>query len=199
MMKRILLAGLLGGVALFAWEFVAHDLTPLGTAGMGRLDQEDAMRAYFKQNVAHPGLYYFPAPVLTPGMSSAQQQEAMTKAADLARTGPTGMLLVHGAQEMITPRQLITQLVLDVLSMLVAAFLLARLPATSFLNRLLFVTALAFLPGLRTLIPMWNWYGYPTAYTIAQIGIDVVGFFIAGLILAKMVAQSRSKTMAAAS
>jgi len=198
MMKRILLAGLLGGFALFVWEFVAHDLTPLGTAGMGRLDQEDTIRAYFKQNIPNPGLYYFPAPDFAPGLSSAQRQEAMTKAAGLARTGPTGMLLVQGAREMITPRQLITQFVLDALSMLVAAFLLARLPATSFLNRLLFVTALAFLPGLRTLIPMWNWYGFPAAYTVAQIAIDVVGFFAAGLILAKMV-QIRSNTMAAAS
>jgi hypothetical protein len=198
MMYRILLSGLLGGLALFAWEFVAHDLTPLGTAGMGRLDNEDSIRATFKESVSHPGLYYFPAPVLAPGMNSAQQQDAMTKAAQLARTGPTGLLLVHGAQEMITPRQLITQFVLDVLSMLIVAFLLARLPATGFFNRVLFVTVLAFLPGLRTLLPMWNWYGFPTAYTVAQIGIDIVGFFAAGLILAKLV-QSRSKTMAAAS
>jgi hypothetical protein len=198
MMYRILLSGLLGGVALFAWEFIAHDLTPLGTAGMGRLDNEDTLRATFKQQVSHPGLYYFPAPALTPGMNSAQQRDAMAKAEQVARTGPSGLLLVHGAQAMLTPRQLITQFVLDVLAMLVAAFLLARLPATSFFNRVLFVTALAFLPGLRTLIPMWNWYGYPTAYTVAQIAIDVFGFFAAGLILARL-AQSRSKTMAAAS
>jgi hypothetical protein len=198
MMYRILLSGLLGGVALFSWEFIAHDLTPLGTAGMGRLDNEDTIRAGFKQNVSRPGLYYFPAPALAPGMSSAQQQEAMTKAVELTRTGPNGLLLVHDGQEMITPRQLITQFVLDVLAMLMAAFLLARLPATVFFNRVLFVTALAFLPGLRTSLPMWNWYGFPAAYTAAQIAIDVVGFFAAGLILAGF-AQSRSKTMAAAS
>jgi hypothetical protein len=198
MMKRILLSGLLGGVALFAWEFVAHDLTPLGTAGLGRLDNEDTIRAEFKQNVSHPGLYYFPAPALSPGMTPAQQQEAMTKAVELTRTGPNGLLLVHDGREMLTPRQLVTQFVLDVLSMLIAAFLLARMPATVFFNRVLFVTALAFLPGLRTLIPMWNWYGFPTSYTVAQIAIDVVGFFAAGLILAKL-AQSRSRTMAAAS
>src|SRR5579884_93953 len=122
MMNRILLAGVLGGLALFAWEFVAHDLTPLGTAGLSRLDQEDGVRAMLKQNVAHPGLYYFPAPAYADGMSTQQKQEAMAKAADLARTGVTGLLLIHGSQEMITPRQLITQFVLDVLSMIVAGF-----------------------------------------------------------------------------
>lgn len=198
MNNRLLLAGLLGGFALFAWEFVAHDLTPLGTAGMARLDNEGTIRAYFKQNIFHPGLYYFPAPETAPGMTAQQQKDAMAKAAELARTGPTGLLLVHGSQELITPRQLVIQFVADVISILLAALLLAQFRPLGFAARALFVTALGLLPGLRTLIPLWNWYGFPNRYVAAQMAIDIVGFFAAGLIVAKLV-QSRSRTMAAAS
>ena len=34
MSKKILLAGILGGLALFAWESVAHMALPLGEAGI---------------------------------------------------------------------------------------------------------------------------------------------------------------------
>jgi hypothetical protein len=37
MTKNILLAGLLGGLALFAWESVAHMALPLGEAGHPRI------------------------------------------------------------------------------------------------------------------------------------------------------------------
>jgi hypothetical protein len=34
MTKRILLAGLLGGLAMFIWQSVAHVVLPLGEAGI---------------------------------------------------------------------------------------------------------------------------------------------------------------------
>jgi hypothetical protein len=34
MAKKILLAGILGGLALFAWESLAHMVLPLGDAGI---------------------------------------------------------------------------------------------------------------------------------------------------------------------
>ena len=91
-----------------------------------------------------------------------------------------------------------TQFAADVASMLLAAFVIAQMGAASFGARFLVAILLALLPALRSHIPLWNWYGFPVTYTSAQITIDVVGFAIGGAIVAKM-AQSRSRTMAAAS
>lgn len=199
MTKRMLLAGLLGGLALFLWEFVAHDLTPLGDTGLSSVPNEETVRAMLKQNIPQSGLFYFPAPENSPGMTAQQKKDAMAKAMDLARSGPVGfMAFQRDGGDTLSARQLVTQFVLDVLAVLLAAMLLARVPASGFAARVGFVTALGLIPALRSQIPMWNWYGFPASYAAAQIAIDLLGFFIAGLVVAKL-AQSRARTMAAAS
>ncbi len=35
-----------------------------------------------------------------------------------------------------------------------------------------------------TLVPNWNWYGFPIEFTGAQIISHVVGWFLAGVVLA---------------
>jgi hypothetical protein len=199
MINRILLAGLLGGLALFIWEFVAHDVLPLGTAGLSALPDEAGVRAALKEKIPASGFFYFPAPVFTPGMTGQQKQAAMTKAMDLARTGPAGLMVFNRAgEEGITVRRLLTQFLADVVAIIVAGFLLTRLSTTGYGSRVLFLIVLSFFPGLRADLPMWNWYGFPSAYIAAEILIDVVGFALAGLIVARMV-RSRPKMTAAAS
>ena len=46
-MRRVILAGLLGGLALFAWESVAHLLLPVGQAGIKTIDNKQAVVASF--------------------------------------------------------------------------------------------------------------------------------------------------------
>jgi hypothetical protein len=44
------------------------------------------------------------------------------------------------------------------------------------------------LPALRTDLSYWNWYAFPGVYTAAQFIVNIVGFCVAGLVLAKMIA-----------
>ncbi len=77
---------------------------------------------------------------------------------------------------------------MDVTALLVGAFLLAHVsPPVGFGARLLFVTLLGLLPGLVVNLPYWNWYGFPTNYTVAQLADHVMGFLAAGLVLAGLV------------
>ena len=87
-MKRIVLAALVGGVALFAWESVAHMALPLGEAGLRVLDNEPTVLAALKQNIKEPGFYFFPAgDSMKPGLTGQQQQQAMENQAKLMRAG----------------------------------------------------------------------------------------------------------------
>jgi hypothetical protein len=42
-------------------------------------------------------------------------------------------------------------------------------------------------------VPYWNWYGFPTDFTLAQIVENTVGWFLAGLVLALIVRPSSPK------
>ena len=63
-----------------------------------------------------------------------------------------------------------------------------RIPAsTRLLVRTACVTIVGLLASLMTLVPYWNWYGYPTDFTLAQIVEHTVGWLLAGLVLASIV------------
>ena len=165
MTKRILLAALLGGIALFLWEFVAHMISGLGEAGVRGLDNEAAVMDALKQNIKTPGFYLFPAPQYKPGMTAEERRQCMREMQVKWSTGLSGLMVVHPeGQPSLTGGQLMTQFGADLVVMLLAAVLLAQVGAAGFGARLLFVTSLAVVPILRSELPYWNWYGFPGVY-----------------------------------
>jgi hypothetical protein len=173
-MKRVIWAGLLAGVVLFAWESVAHLVLPLGQAGLRTIDNEPTVVAALRDNVKQSGLYYFPAAAAT----------------GTAQAGPTGILAFQPMASMtMMPSQLLTQLGADMVAMILAGLLLVQAGAfRGFGRRILFFTVMGILPALRTDLSYWNWYGFPAVYTAAQFTVNIVGFCVAGMVLAKMIA-----------
>jgi hypothetical protein len=54
--------------------------------------------------------------------------------------------------------------------------------------------------AIATNVPYWNWYGFPTNYTVAYMTIQVVGYLLAGLVAAAVLgraAQAKSRAIAA--
>jgi uncharacterized membrane protein YkgB len=192
-MKRILLGGLLGGIAMFLWEGLAHEVLPLGMAGIQGLSMDAPVSAAIKQSLKEPGFYIFPWVEQTPAMSGAQKKEAVQKTMEQAKTSPSGLMVVHPEGRVYSFGKLLgTQAVFDVLTMLLAAFLVTwRGALKSYGARVLFVAALGLLPALTVHLPQWNWYDFPAAYTMAQIVVNVVGFLLGALIVAAMVKPAR--------
>ncbi len=54
-------------------------------------------------------------------------------------------------------------------------------------GRVLFVTLLGIFGFATVSVPYWNWYGFPTDFTLAEAIDHVVGWFLAGLVLAAIV------------
>jgi hypothetical protein len=195
MFTKILLAGLLGGLVMFLWEGVAHEVLPLGETGVRGLDNEAAVVAVLKETVKEPGLYFFPGgEMLKPGLSAAQKEAATKKAMEQFRTGPAGIMVVHPeGLDATSPSHFAYQGLFDVGVMLLAAFLLSRAVAlTSFGGRLLFVTLIGLVPTLNAELPYWNWYGFPTLYIMSQGLIHLVGFLLGGLVAAWLVKPRRA-------
>jgi hypothetical protein len=190
MTKNILLAGILGGLALFAWESVAHMALPLGEAGIrGFGEHETPMMAAFRDHVKEPGFYFFPGPEDKPGMTSEQKKKSMEAAMQRMSSEPTGILIVYPqGRPFNMGKGLGIQFAGDVAVMLIAAFLLSR--ATMLKGcaaRLLFVTLMGLIPTLSTDMPQWNWYGFPDVYFGAQFLVHLFGFAAGGLVLARIV------------
>src|SRR6266480_2472231 len=90
-MKRIILGGILGGIAMFMWEGLAHEVLPLGEAGISGMTNEPSVMSCIKDNVKQAGFFIFPWMDTTPGLSKDQ---AMQKTMEKAKAGPAGIMIV---------------------------------------------------------------------------------------------------------
>jgi hypothetical protein len=197
--KRILLAGILGGIAMFAWSFIAHMVLPLGTVGIGEIPNETAVLSAMQTAVGGShGLYMFPGLGLGPNPSMKDMNAAMPQYEKKLASNPHGLLLYHppGGKAM-EPRQLGIEFLTEVLESLLAAWLLGRTRLASYAGRVGFVFLVGVTAAIATNIPYWNWYGFPGNYTSAYMTIIVVGFLAAGLVAAAVLKQPMSQAMAA--
>lgn len=193
MNTRVLLAGLLGGIAMFLWSFVAHDLLPLGEIGVSQFQNEDAMLDALKTNVGDAsGFYYFPGHHAGANATTHERSEAIKRAMEKAATGPSGILIYHPTRQFAFGKLLGVEFGTEVLEAILIVFLLSQTRIASFAGRVGFVLVAGILAAISTNIPYWNWYGFPSNYTAASMFIQIVAFFCAGVVAALVLARPRA-------
>jgi hypothetical protein len=178
MLKRVLLAGLLGGLAMFVWMSVAHMALPLGRAGIREIPNEEGLLGAMRASLggAH-GFYFFPA------LGSAGMDEYGKKLA----ANPSGILIYHPPGSLpMTPAQLAIEFLAEIIEALLIVYLLAQARLATYGERLAFVLIAGLLASLATNISYWNWYGFPGSYTAAYMITQLIGFLCVGLIAAAM-------------
>jgi hypothetical protein len=186
---RILLAGLLGAIAMFAWTAIAHMALPLGEAGVQNTMDDEALLAALKANVKNnDGLYIYPSMGLGPNATHAERSKAMETYAAKLEKNPSGFFIYHppGSRPMNMGKFLTTEFVTELCEALLAVWLLAQTRIVTFGGRLGFVVAAGILAAIATNVSYWNWWGFPTVYTASYMFIQVVGFFLVGLVAAIM-------------
>jgi hypothetical protein len=189
-MGKKLLAAVLGGLAFFMWSFVAHMLTGLGETGIQEIPNEQAVVSSLKATLPNSGMYAFPGWGLPPDASHSDKMKAMRSDAMQAKmkAGPTGLLVYRaGGMGGLTARQMITELVTNIVQIFLAVLLLGQTRIVNFVGRWRFITIAGFLAAISTNVSYWNWFGFPGNYTMAYIAVIAVGFAIAGLVAAAIV------------
>jgi len=187
--KRVIIGGLVGGIALFAWGSLWHLALPFASAGIRDIPNEQSVVSVMKASITEPGFYFFPGLGLAPGATRQQQAAAMEAAEKKAATGPNGILVIHPeGGGGLTAARLTTEIVLN----LVQATLLALLLACSggggtYMGRVGLVTLAGIFGALATNVQYWNWYGFPGYYTVMYMVSEILGFFVTGLVVAAFV------------
>jgi hypothetical protein len=189
MTKRIVIGGIAGGLVMFIWGAVSHMVLQLGDAGLSQFkEKEELVLTALRDQVKKPGLYFFP------GLSSNHPSEAEQKAwQEKYSRGPAGLLLVvPSGSEAMTARQFLVQIASDVGIGLLAAVLLAGTGCwlASFASRVGFVALIGLMPFFAVNLPYWNWYRFPTVFTMAQLVDRFLGFVLIGLTLALIIKPS---------
>ena len=178
-MKKIVIAGILGGIVMFMWGAICHVVLPVGSMGLKNLPNEDAVLNALKQSVNESGLFFYPGLDMTRKLSEAEQRawEARYEA------GPTGLLLynVQGSKPM-PPSRLLMEVVSDILAALILAVLFSRMPGTV-ASRAIVGGCVGLFAWLTISTSYWNWYGFPAAFILGE-GLDqIIGWLLAGAVM----------------
>jgi hypothetical protein len=183
MNPRILLAGILGGIVMFIWNFVAHDMLPLGETGVHLIPNEDAVTSVLQTNLGDTaGFYVFPSGGLTPGATKEQKGAAMKKAEEQMAAGAGGVLVYRPKRVFNFPKRLGIEFATEVIESLLAVFLLAQTGIRGFGGKVGFVLTVGILASIVTNVPYANWYGFPKDFTLAQMTMTVVGYLLIGIV-----------------
>ena len=175
-MKKIVIAALVGGLIVFVWGALAHMLTPLGTMGISNLPNEDTVLASLRANVPASGMYWFPG-------ERPDQKEWEAK----MKEGPSGLLIyTAGGGPMLDPKQLISELLTNIFAAFIAATIIALI-AAPYSKRVSVIALMGVFGWASVLLSYWIWYHFPTAYILGELIMEVVGWGLAGLAIAKIV------------
>ena len=193
---KILLAGILGGIVMFFWTSIAHMFLPLGEAGISEIPNESAVVSAMQSSIGErTGLYIFPGPGVGKNATRQEKHEAMKHMGEKMATNPSGILMYHApGRPMAFGKLLGIEFGTELLEAILVVFLLAQTSIASFAGRVGFVLVAGILASIATNVSYWNWYGFPCVYTASYMLIQVIGFFLVGIVAGFVLRKTSVRT-----
>jgi hypothetical protein len=177
---RIIIAGFLGAVVLFIWGFISWEVLPWNAQTMHKLSNEDAVMAVIKAGNPESGTYSIP------GMGDAKDEASKNAHMEKMKTGPTAMI-EYSTTGMDLPIYMLRGFIIYLLSAMIAASLLGKLSwslASKFSARVRFVMMIGIFLAIAGTFGDWAWYGTSMSFTLANALNTVIGWTLAGMVIA---------------
>lgn len=193
-MNRVILAAIVGGIGMFIWSYIAHDVLPLGEEGIKELPNEAATIAGLQTGTGDKrGLYMFGLG-LSENPTPEEKNTAMKEINERFAKSPSGLLLyIPAGRQMNMGRLLGVEFGTEFVEALLALFLLSQTVLAGFGKKFGFIFVAGILAAIATNVSYWNWYGFPKRYIAAYILIQVIGFAVVGLVGAPLVRTKSSQ------
>src|SRR5213594_1603988 len=201
MLKSLSIGGLIGGLVLFAWGVVSWMLLPWHLATLEKFKDEAKVAQALTANATKSGVYLLPnVHKHEPGMpeAKAKKAEAKGKKAEAKRKkaeaegmkrmiqGPVMFAAVNLQGTSGSGAALPIQLVTSIVSAFLATWLLMNATLPGYWPRVGFLVVLALTAGVICHVPDWNWWGFSAGYTAVAFADLLIGWTLAGLVIAKV-------------
>jgi hypothetical protein len=196
MIKRVIIGGLLGGLAMFIWGSVSHMVLGLSETAVKDLPNEGPITAALQAGIKEPGFYFFPAMELAGKTTKEEKEAAQKRWNEKYAAGPRGIVIFHptGQQFNFGKRLALTLGAQFAIGVILALVLAQTVALRSYIGRLALVVLLGLLPFLMISFPYWNWYAFPRNFTIVELADRLLTIFCGGLVLAAVVKPASAKS-----
>jgi len=184
MCKKVIIGALLGGVVLLLWQFAVRELLGIYDDAFVKLEDPAAVEAVLRENLPEEnltgsGMIKIPHP--EPGDTDAEAKAMEKLTTGFSLFGAVNLAGRHGFGAMLG-----VQFAVNVLASALLMFVLLAANPPTLGSRLALVLCFAVFAVLTELIPSWNWWGTSLTYIGRQIGEQIVGWALVGLVLAKV-------------
>ena len=166
-------AAAFAGIVLFIWGAISWTVLPWRDLDVHEFSDEAAVMQNMLDHAPASGVYYIPG-----------------DAAEYTPSTPTAFVnVLKEGYQVGMERMMVVGMLTNFLFALIVVYLLRMASGLTFKQRVSFVTGIGLLIGLAGNLPYWNWFGFPTMYTLVQILDSVMMWFLAGLVLARLVPE----------
>jgi hypothetical protein len=182
MSKQLILGTVLGGIVLFVWGAIAWMFIPWPGQPLRAFKNEDAVTQAIVANAPKSGNYLLPNGEAK-GLTAEQQQQAMEKMAK----GPIVFAAVRLEPFNSMAKPLVIQFLTQLLVALLGTLLLLQTSGLSYKSRVIFLTVIGLIIFVGGHMDESTWWSFSNAYMLMQFGVLVIGWFLASLVMAKVV------------
>ena len=189
-MVRIIIAGVLGGIAMFIGGAFSHMFLELESRAFQRLPDENATLQLASGQSLQPGIYDFPhGSENNQKMTPAEQRVEDDRVNAAFRAGPAGFIIIAPiGEDMMGTKQLAGEFIADAIAATLAAFLAAHLSTfTSFARRWLLIVLIAPIAWLSLTASFVLWYRFPLSFIQDGFFAALIEWTVAGAVIAAVV------------
>jgi hypothetical protein len=192
-MGRKILAGFLAALAMFVYGMISHMALGLTDRHLKTFPNEAAVIEGLRTTVPGRGLYLYPS--IAMDAPPELQASAMIEYNRAYSAGPRGILIYEPTGgtpsfPLMLARQFLFNAVVAFTAMWLLGFAAPQRPA--YWSRVCFVASLGVLASFFVDFPYWNWYSFPTGYTLAVLLDRTLMAAAGGLVLAYFVKPLRA-------
>jgi len=193
-MMRIILAGFLGAIALFVWGFLSWEVLPFHSKSLRTLPNEDSVVAVLRSGNVESGTYIIPGMADEKGGAEAKKAQV-----EKMKRGPVAMLHYSNTGYADGDAMyLIKGFLVYFFAAMVAASMLGKLSwslAAKYSARVRFIMTIGIFLAIAARLSDWAFFGYGTGITLTLAVDDIVGWTLAGLLIAWRMKPLMAKTI----
>ena len=180
-MNKLIVPSLIAALAVFIWGSISWMVLSWHDIDLNNFPDETEIM-HMKAVVHEPGIYVYP------GQPTDETDAGMEEWIKQYEAGPVISFMVYSPAGFnpMNPMLFIKSFIINFIAAFIAGALmmmtLAQKPG--FWRRVIFVMLLGLFAGFIGPFSEWNWWNFPTGYTLVNVADFCVTWFIAGLILA---------------
>jgi hypothetical protein len=192
MRQSLALGGILGGLVLFVWGTVSWMVLPWHLMTLQKFTDEAAVAGILSLTAPQAGVYILPNPHKhDPGLTQEQKKAAEEEGHRRMMRGPFMFASVSLSGVRDLKSALVTSLLGNILAALLATWLLLKTSGLGYLGRAGFLVLVAMTAAVIDYLPNWTWWTFSTSYTAVAFADLLIGWLLAGLVMAKVVGSDR--------